>query len=234
MKKLLIIIAAAYFAVLAAAQADTSYLLIQGAFGDGGSTETFLWQVNYQAGTLVTGQDLLTAVLGSTSLNGTYADGFASTYNYYTSGNSTQGAAFIDFGSSTSSPPAQPVTPFVVSFTLGGTTVAQDPSYSPGWTYYVAGGAGTNGSDNLGGAYPDGTWSFSDDGGYNRTLTNGSFDGYVFGSTSDSPSIAGFDPTVTDFAGATVINVIPEPRSTALLIFGAGGMLLLLKKRRRA
>jgi len=211
---ILLTAAALLLARPAVAQTDTSYLLIQGPFGSGGSTETFLWQINYQNGVLLTGQDLLTAVLGSTSLDGTYTDGFGSTYNYYTSGNSTQGAGFIDFGYN----PTQLTEPF--------------------WNYYVAGGSGAEGpnDDGDGTPYPGGTWTVSNDGAISRTLSNGSFDAYLYGDTTYGdpvpPIVGGTDayaPTTSNFAGATVV---PEPDSTALLLLGAGGILVFLKKQR--
>jgi hypothetical protein len=231
---ILLTAAALLLARPAVAQTDTSYLLIQGPFGSGGSTETFLWQINYQNGVLLTGQDLLTAVLGSTSLDGTYTDGFGSTYNYYTSGNSTQGAGFIDFGYN----PTQLTEPFLVSITLGSTTVAQATDYSTGWNYYVAGGSGAEGpnDDGDGTPYPGGTWTVSNDGAISRTLSNGSFDAYLYGDTTYGdpvpPIVGGTDayaPTTSNFAGATVV---PEPDSTALLLLGAGGILVFLKKQR--
>jgi hypothetical protein len=226
MKKYSITMAAALFVAVVGLRADTSYLLIQGPFGLSGSESTFKWQVNYQAGMLVAGQDLLNAVFGTPSLNGTYTDGFSFVYDYYKVGNSTQGAGYIDFDHA----PNQLTSPFLVSLTLGSTTVAQDPSYSPGFSYYVAGGGGAQ-------AYPNGgLWTSSQDGTSTRTLVNGSYDGWVFGSTiyQAEAQINGTanTPTTLNFAGATVINVVPEPASAALLLLGAGGLLTVSKRRR--
>jgi hypothetical protein len=227
MKKKIITLASALFVTFTGLRADTSYLLIQGPFGAGGTLETFQWQVNYQIGALAwTGQDLLTAVFGTPTLNGTYA--FDSTLNYYKAGNSTQGVGYIDFGSQTTSPPSTPVSPFVVSFTLGSNTVAQDPSYSPGFNYYVAGGGSAQ-------TYPNaGAWTYSGDGLTTRTLANGSYDAWVYGNTYPAATVAGAGnaPTTADFAGATVINVVPEPTGAALLLLGAGGLCAFSKRRR--
>lgn len=226
MKKLHIIIAAAFFAALTGAYADTSYLLIQGPFGLGGTGETFKWQVNYPTGYLLSGLDLLSALFGSPSLDGTYTDGFGGTYNHYAAGTTTQGAGYIDFGTN----PNQLTAPFMISVTLASTTVLQDPSYSPGWNYYVAGG----GSNNRSGYANNGAWTYSNDGEMARTLADGSFDGWVFGSTFPPATIqvqgGANTPTLQDFVGATVLNV-PEPGSVALLLIGAGGMLVLGKRR---
>ena len=59
MKKKTITLAVALFAAVAGLRADTSHLLIQGPFGAGGTEATFKWQVNYGAGVLLNGQDLL-------------------------------------------------------------------------------------------------------------------------------------------------------------------------------
>jgi len=235
MKKRLITIAVAFFVTSTALRADTSYLLIQGPFGPSSATETFEWQVNYQTGTLQTGQDLLNAVFGSPTANGTYTDGFNDTYNYYTAGDNSQGVGYIDFGTT----PGTLTEPFPISFTLNSTAVIQDPFYNPSWIYYVAGGAGALN----GGPYSNtGTWNLSNDGSYNRTLSDGSFDGWVFGNPGDtfaSPpipadTIAGDNnnPTVADFANATVVNAVPEPAGAALPILGAVFMLGLSRLRR--
>lgn len=222
MKKQIITLAAACLASLSGLRADTSYLLVQGPFGAGDTEETFEWQVNYQSGQLLTGQDLLNAVFGTPSPDGTYTDGFGGTYPYSAAGNATQGADYISFSGS----------PFVVAFTLSGSSVEQDPSYSPGWSYYVAGGAGSAGSDDNGAPYASGTWTLSNDGSDTRTLANDSFDAWVFGSTLSPPEIAGSGnaPTAADFAGATVVSV-PEPASEAL--FAAGACVLVFYMRRR-
>jgi len=223
MKKQIITLVVVFVAASSGLRADTSYLLIQGPFGLSGTSATFKWQVNYQSGMLVTGQDLLGAVFGSPTLNGTYTDAFSSTYNYYKAGNSTQGAGYIDFGTTNTFNQ-----PFLVSLTLDSTTVAQDPSYSPGYNYYVAGGGSAQ-------TYPNaGAWTYSGDGTITRTLVNGSFDAWVFGNTFPSATIAGTanTPTTVNFASATVIDVVPEPTGVALLLLSAGGLCAFSKRRR--
>lgn len=227
MKKHLITLALAFLASAAALRADTSYLLIQGPFGAGGAEATFKWQVNYQAGVLQTGQDLLDAVFGSPSLSGTYMDGFGFTYQNWVAGNGVKGADYIDFNNSSFS------APFVVSFTLNSTSVAQTADYNTGWIYYLAGGG-----SNLGNGYDnDGAWTFGQDGTLSRSLVNGSFDAFVYGATSFGDPVTFVDgannaPTAPNFVGVTVINVVPEPASAALMVFCGGGMLALLKRRR--
>ena len=92
--------------------------------------------------------------------------------------------------------------------------------------YYLAGGGGLH-------SYPNsGAWSYSDDGSTTRTLANGSYDAWVFGNTFPPVAINGNLPTVPKFSGATVVNVVPEPTSVALLLLGAGGLLAFSKRRR--
>lgn len=226
-KETIVAVAVAFFAAIAYARADTSYLLIQGPFGAAGAIETFQWQVNYPAGDLETGQDLLNVIFGSPSFSGTYyTDPYGNPYPYWTAGNGTQGAGYVDY--------PQYDGLFLASVTLDSTTVLQDPSYSPGWNYYVAGGG-----SNYGTGYTNGTWTYSNDGLDSRSLTfpgndSDSFDAWVFGSTDDPPAVQGanYAPTAADFANATVITIVPEPGSAALLLFAAGGILATFKGRR--
>lgn len=219
MKKLLVIIAAFAASATAHLRADTSYLLIQGPFGSEGAEATFKWKVNYTSGLLANGQDMLTAVFGTPTLSGTYTDAFNGVFPYYSAGDATQGAGYIQFSFG----------PLFASVTLGGVKVDMDPSYDPGFNYYAAGGGSNfgNGYDN------SGAWSSSQDGILTRTLADGSYDGWVFGGTFPAAAIngAGNSPGVSDFSGATVINVVPEPASAALLL-GTGGVLALFRRRR--
>jgi hypothetical protein len=220
-----IISVVALLAAVAGLRADTSYLLIQGPFGMSGSEATFKWKVHYGAGALLTGQQLLNTVFGTPAASGTYTDGFAGVYDLYRAGNSSQGAAYIDFDTT----PGTLGSPFLLSLTLGAVTVEQDPSYSPGFNYYVAGGGG-------GQVYPDaGAWTLSIDGSATRTLANGSFDAWVFGSTFPSAMIngAGNTPSVPNFSGATEITAVPEPAGLLLVLSGAGGLFALPRRRRR-
>jgi hypothetical protein len=212
-------------ALPASSHADTSYLLIQGDFGSGGTEENFKWQVNYQTGDLSTGQDLLNAVFGQPVLMGSYTDGLGDPpYDEYQAGSGSQSANYIDFGTGLGL--------FPISFTLGGTTILQDPTYSPGWIYYAAGGSGAYGPDDDGdGAeYPNtGTWTpsnFCNDGLSQRTLADGSYDGWVFGNPynpdmiDDSSGAAGPNSTefpVTNSTNFFTILNIPEPGAPVLL-----------------
>lgn len=218
MKKLLSI-AAAFFTACAFVHADTSYLLVQGPFGSGGSTLTYQWKVTYDHGVLVTGQDLLTAVFGPTSLTGDYSDGFGGNYPEYTSGDGTQGVNYITFPGGSF---------FSIAFTLNSTTVMQDSFYDPGWNYYVTGGSGPF----HGGAYDNsGSWTYSDDGQSARLLSDGSYDAWVYGATFPAAPVAGENnaPTSSNFSSATLV-VVPEPGSIAMLAIGGAGLLLWRKK----
>lgn len=86
MKKQISIIAALLLAVCGSVQADTSYLLIQGPFGTSGAVETFKWQVNYTAGEITTGFDLLTMALSSQELQYTPDSGYGAFVNGFTLG----------------------------------------------------------------------------------------------------------------------------------------------------
>lgn len=200
-----------------------SYLLVQGPFGPGNAVQTFEWKVIYDAGSVTTGLDLLKEIFGTPTASGTYDDAFFGTYDYFKSGNTTTGAAFIDFG---------PSGLFTESFTLGGKKVAMDPSYDPGWNYYAAGGSGSGHvtPSNLSGSYDPSSWTYSDDGTSTRTLSDGSFDGWVYGETFPPDAIVGasYTPTISNFAGATVINLssAPEPGRTMLLLMGLAGLML--------
>lgn len=200
------------------AQGAVSYLLIQGEFNAGSlGEETYKWKVNYNTGELVTSLDLLNAVFGVPSANGTYTDAFSGVYPYLSAGNSTQGAGYFDFGGGSL---------FLESFTLNSTKVAQDTDYDPSWSSHVAGGFGTN----HGGSYPNaGTWTYSDDGITTRQIADNSFDGWVFGASSFN---SGNNPLVADFSGATVINysATPEPSRSLLLLFA--GIALMMHRRR--
>lgn len=219
MKKLLLLLATS-LCLTRFAMADTSYLLLQGPFGTSGALETFQWQVNYTHGTLITGQQLLNVVFGVPVDTNTL---YQSTYEIFSAGNNVQGASYIDFGTGGSSL-------FTISYTMHSTTVAQSEAWDPAWNYYVAGGAGGN----HGGNYSSGSWTYSDDGISTRTLSDGSFDAWSFGENFPAdPVVNGtgiYAPTTGNFAGAIVINVVPEPASFAFL--AAGGLLLICRRRR--
>jgi hypothetical protein len=219
MKKPCLILAALTMLCIGA-RADDSYLLLQGPFGSGGAVDNYMWEVLYQPGSLSTGQSLLNSVFGVPQDTGTtYPDAFAGQYELFKSGNSTLGASYINFG--TSADPSL----FAISFTIQGTAVIQDTSYSPGWNYYVAGGGGSE-------SYPSGAWTYSEDGSQSRLLANGSFDAWEYGSTFPPGTVAGAanSPTSQDFASATVINLVPEPASASFLL--AGALIIGMRRRR--
>ncbi len=222
--KRLLTLAAAFLACCFTAHADVSYLLIQGPFGSGDTTETFKFQVTYPNASMATGQDLLDAVLGTPVMSGSYTDAYSGMYPYYTSTKGANGAGDILFSEGL----------FTESFTLDGIKVAQDTSYDPGWVYYVAGGSGPN-ADGQGmpGSYPNtGSWNFSNDGQQLRQVANGSFDGWVFGEPFENPTmISGTEnaPVASNFAAAPLASV-PEPDSLALLLLGGAGVFALLRR----
>lgn len=227
-------------------RADSSYLLVQGPFGPSSTEQTYKWQVNYPTGDLVTGQDLLDAVFGNNTQPtyiGTYTDGFGDApYPEYEASNGSISVNYIYF--------ANPGGYFPISFTLNGTTVLQDPTYDPSWNYYVAGGGGGEGSDFSGAPYSnDGSWTFSNDGIDARTISDGSYDGWVFGYTGfddgepaatidntsgvDAPTAGTFSNTTpTDFF--SVVNVIPEPGAQALLLIAVPGVVALAFRKKKA
>lgn len=222
MKKFLLLAATAVF-LPQLASADTSYLLVQGPFGIGSSIETFQWQVNYAPGTLSTGMDLMNAVFGLPIDTHTSYQG----HEVYTASNTINGVpvsiSYVDFGGGGSFL-------FSHSFTLGGTTVQEDVSSDPGWNYYLAGGSGTFN----GGPYDSGTWTYANDGLTSRSLSNGSFDGWVFGENGFGVTdalITGFSPTTADFSGATVVNIGAVPEPTSLAFLSVGGLLLFRRRR---
>jgi hypothetical protein len=210
------------------AHADTSYLLIQGPFGGGGSEVTYKWQVNYPAGYLTTSQDLLNAVFGGVPV----ADGTLqgdSTFGpapVYKNGSSQNGGLYVYYPPD---PPDFPEASFLTyAFTLRSTTVSTDDNVSIGqstlgWNFYVEGG---DASDN-------GEWNYSEEGQSSRLLSNDSYDGWVFGDTGSDPDFTPVGTTATiddssdsddpsDFSnnGADDILMIvdiPEPGTAALL-----------------
>lgn len=219
MKRLILLIAA-LCAFSTALRGDTSYLLIQGPFGAGDTVETYKWTINYEQGSLITGQDLLRAVFGVESRHGDYTDAFGGTYPYLTASSEHGGIGYIDFGSGSR---------FVESVTLDGVKVAQTTDYSTGWVYYVAGGSGSN----QGGSYPSGSWTLSEDGTVTRQIADGSFDAFVFGNTFPAASIQGAEnePNSGNFTDSTVVTVIPEP-GTAMLLLAGVGLISVLRRRR--
>ena len=225
------------------ATTDSSYLLIQGPFGSGDSTESYKWQVNYPAGSLSTGQDLFNAVFGVPVLTtGTYAgrpvlqsQSSAGTVDYvdYTFGNE------------------------VLSITINGVTKELTPDGGTSWVYYVAGGTGDNAvlvDPPFGfayGAYSSGAWNFSEDGADSRYLADSSYDGYVFGNNGYNPpylpaaaiddSTGATGPLSSEFTKTdssdffTVVTAVPEPATPAFLgVAAILGALVCWKKKARS
>jgi len=217
--------------------ADTSYLLVQGPFGSNGSEVTYKWQVNYPTGYLVTAQDLLNAVLGTPIADGTFSDPVFGERPYFIAGNSSRGAGYLEFFGSL----------LTLSFTLNSTPVTTndatpDGTSTVGWNYYVAGGSGA-----YGGPYANtGVWLVSDDGQATRYLSNGSYDGWVYGNTGydaeGDPATTGSTTAVindasksndpSDFSAKSsndvfkLVNVTLEGKYTVLLSATATGATL--------
>jgi hypothetical protein len=221
MKKLLILLTLAFATVRVADAADTSYVLIQGPFGSNSEVKTFEWQVFYNPGQLTNSISLLSAVFGTPVDTGLrYEDDFGGSYEIFSAGNTTRGATYIDFGGGSL---------FTLSFTFDGVKVQQDTSYNSTWSLYVAGGGGDN-VPGGGATYPNaGSWTYADDGLKTRTVANGSYDGWVFGPFNTTIAGAQNTPLAGNFTNAQVINLVPEPSSTLLLVCGAG---LFLRRRR--
>ncbi|MGA3172762.1 MAG: PEP-CTERM sorting domain-containing protein [Chthoniobacteraceae bacterium] len=230
------IIVAAWLFTSAFLRADTSFLLVQGDFGDGGSLEeSFKWQVNYPTGALTTGQDLLNTVFGQPVLTGsTYTDAFSGTYPVYVATTGSLSVTYIYF--------ADVGGLFPISFTLGGETILQDPTYNPSWIYDVAGGAGAYGSDLNGAPYAAGLWQLSNDGADTRTIANQSYDAWLLGNPNTPDTVddsSGDDaPTAAEFPNTNSTNffqsitVVPEPCALLLMLLALPALALRKRKAR--
>lgn len=168
-----------------------------------------------------TGYDLFETLFGTPVPAGTYLDGFGGSYNYLVMGDADNGLGLIDFGFGL----------FIESITLDGVTIAMPTNYSQIWGYSVAGGL--NGAVD-GGMLPipppDGVWTSAQLGFSDRLISDGSFDGWSFGTGAP-----GFAPLADDpvFANATVVlvgSLIPEPGRAVLLGIALFGMVI---RRRR-
>jgi hypothetical protein len=133
---------------------------------------------------------------------------------------------------------------FIDSFSVGGqqggVSGVPDPSYF--WGYFNAGGGYNDVSgftDPPVGPYDSGSWSFANTGGDGRTLADqsgtgaASFDAWVFGD-GDETQIPSVNPTVADFAGATVINLTSAPEPGRVMLLLTGGVLGLALRRRKS
>jgi len=237
--------------VLAGAQLShgvTSYLAIQGNFGAG--EQTLRWQVDYQAGSLTTGLDLLMAVFGTPTSDGTYQDGFAGEYYYFSSTNGTNGAAYFDFNSDTETGPnGTPLADkslFLESFTINGVTQAMVPDYSSTWSNYVSGGTGNMDPGNPDGIYDSGVWTYANEGITQYLLGAGSIFGWTLGALGDDmgtvPASASYftGPILSQFGGTTpggtytvyALGAVPEP-GRAMLLLMAGLAVCLRRSRNR-
>ena len=204
MKKNLVALAVTSLAYLFAlkAQADTSYLLIQGPFGPGGTTETFKWAENYTPGaanTVTNGFDLLSNALTSDELQYT-AYSFGNFVNGFTLSGSAVANSFDDNTNSG----------LEWNYYTAGPTDGQ-------WTYSAnAGPSSSPVSDGSFDGWVYGTLVY--DSNYNVT-TVASIDG------SDNA------PTSADFSGATIVSV-PEPSSVGLVLLGAAGAVAVSRRKR--
>jgi|GEM_PF-1123705 len=198
----------------------TSYVSIEVPDGAGGTSAQALYEVIYNTTDFadpanITGVDLLTCIFGVGTPGGNYTDAFAGTYPYSTAGNSSDAVGYIDFFGS----------PFVESFTIGGTLHAQGTDYNPSWAYYVAGGTGSNALGmGMPGSYGSGSFVLANDGFATRQVSNGSFDAWVLSpidqSTFTPTEAPTLNPSVIDFSSAIRISHIPEPSRALLLLTG--------------
>jgi hypothetical protein len=243
MKRQIGIIMAVWLITSAFLRADTSYLLIQGPFGSGSSELSYKWQINYPSGDLITGQDLLDSIFGNPVDDGDVNDPVFGMDKLAVSGNSTMGASYVDFGNGDY---------LLLSVTINSVTISTNDSTpigtsTVGWNYFVAGGSGdyavydsSNGLYSYG-AYPNtGSWNFSNDGTNTRFLSDGSYDGWLYGNTGSDAGgdTAGSPATVddstnsddpSDFSNTGANDVfmvmdIPEPRVSALLGVALAGL----------
>lgn len=99
---------------------------------------------------------------------------------------------------------------FISSITLNGVTQANTggPTYAPYWTYSVAGGE--SGSPMA--AVEEGSWSEGYGASF-RYVSQGSWDGFYYGSYGDTPSVA------------------PVPEPSAALVALTGGLFFLRRRR---
>ena len=172
---------------------DVSYLLVQGPFGIANAVETFKWQVNYSPGQLVTGQDLLNAVFGSPTASGQYTTtgAYPDTYNYLTSSSEhLLGAGYLNFYGSL----------LLESLTVDGNKVAQTTNFSSSWSYYYDPSGPVTTQTNP----PNGNWYYAEVGQGSRQLTNGSFDGWVFGLNGGPP----------DYSAPLIEGVVNLPQAS--------------------
>lgn len=118
--------------------------------------------------------------------------------------------------------------PSVDGFTFNSVSVPNDYFVTgTWWNYYTADVSG-------------GAWTYSDLGASSRTPADGSFDGWVFGTSTFDPETwavtyvtpidgSGNTPLESNFAGATQVNAVPEPGGIAL-VFAGGAAVLALRR----
>lgn len=122
----------------------------------------------------------------------------------------------------------------VVTYSVGSNTYEQNSQLSPeSWGYYIAGGSstiyndsflpiGTFDAPNGGVNMPSSTqWSISTSGTQGRTLADGSWDAFSYG-TYDPATYAHEVPP-----GDVAFAAIPEPKSVVLLLLAGCGLLWL-------
>lgn len=204
----------------------TSYLLIQGSFN--GTPQTYKWQVNYNAGQLTTGQDLLNAVFGGAlTSTGTYTDDLGDPpYAMFTTSNGSQGATYIstDWGM------------LLIGLKVDGATALQSTVYDPFWYYNLSGGTDTDST-----SYPSALWTQAQNGAISRFLTDGSFDGWnlasygtpISGSDQNTGTTLVNDPVASSFSGARVINLSATPEPARILLLVAGLTIAAMRRARQ-
>ncbi|CAN5911719.1 hypothetical protein BH11VER1_BH11VER1_14000 [soil metagenome] len=223
-----------------AAQGAVSYLLIQGNFDGVAGMESSRWAVTYDPSfdydndpdTNLTGFDLLNFVLGTPSL--VSGSNYQTAITTWAADGTTWQTNYTKFSIG-----YQMTTQTITTSSLvTPTSLTINPALNLGWNYYVAGGGG----DYSGAAYNSSTWSVANDGMNTRTLANGSFDAWVFGTTeiygpppdyeylSPADPVVGFTPDSGSFTGAMVVAAAPEPSRSILLILA--GIALVTRRNR--
>ncbi len=221
-------------AIASIGEAATSYMMIRGPFGAAGSTETHQFRFEYTGSQVVNGLSLLSTLFGTPVDAGTLYEGNP----YFTANGGILGtensAAYVNYGT------AMAPYLFIASLKLHNVEVDPPPydwgaPFNPAWIYYTSPNSST-------------AWAESWVGAAERTLTDGSFDAWVYGgfdsaglSVSDvntvPPSSASFG-SLTNLlysgGGLSVYGVaaaVPEPGR--MLLLGVGGVALVFRRRRK-
>lgn len=230
-------------------QAASSYFMIQGPLGAGGSYETYKFRVEYSSVLNIPGFATEDNNSGFAMLAAIFGNGVNEPTGIYSNSVGTVAA-----------PGA-----FLQSFQMAGGSPVASGIYptGPQWGYFASGGTYVNtwADPVINGTYDPGIWTESKTGMTTRYLADGSFDAWSFGVMTDTgeDDEFGFDiyafappvdvtPTLGDFTGAlyaetkisadglpyTVYRItsVPEPGRMLLMLVALGGMVLVRRSRR--